>query len=352
MNLSGKEEERASKIHSEAIVVDTHNDTILDLMEGPAPLHADIATPYVEFSLKRRLGERSDKGRIDIPRIRDGGVDCLFFSMYVSPTYRARLRRLMQMLDVFYSELEENSASIILATRYEDVVEAKKAGKIAAILCVEGGEPLEGDMGVLRLLFKLGVRSLTLTHFPRNELGDGSGSDSGSHLTEFGSRVVREMNKMGMIIDISHLNENGFWDVLEESKSPVIASHSNCKALCGHHRNLSDEQIVGLAENEGVINLNYCAPFIMEGSEFGSINDMKKVLLDDWFSHLEHAINLVGPDHVGLGSDFDICGFPDLNDITKIPDITGCLVKRGFRDEDILNILGGNNLRVMKTVLK
>jgi len=202
------------------------------------------------------------------------------------------------------------------------------------------------------VLFKLGVRSITLTHFSRNELADGSGSDSGSHLTEFGSKVVRAMNKMGMIIDVSHLNENGFWDVLEKSKSPVIASHSNCKALCNHHRNLSDEQIVALAENEGVINLNYCAPFIMEGLEFGSFNDMNKVLLDDWFSHLEHAVNLVGPDHVGLGSDFDICGFPDLNDITKIPEITRGLVKRGFRDEDILKILGGNNLRVMKKVLK
>jgi membrane dipeptidase len=353
LNLSKEEEERASAIHRKATVVDTHNDTILDLMKGAATSYTSKApTPYREFSLQRRLGERSDKGHIDIPRIREGGVDCLFFAMYVSPTFRARLRRLMQMLDVFYSELEVNHDQIVLATRYEDVIDAKKNGKIAAILSVEGGEPLEEDAGTLRILYKLGVRSLTLTHFPRNELADGSGSDSGSHLTDFGSQVVEEMNRLGMIIDVSHINETGFWDVLKKTRSPVIASHSNCRALCSYHRNLSDDQIKALAENGGVINLSYCAPFLKEGLDF-TPEEANKVALEDWFSHLEHTVKLVGPDHVGLGSDFDGgCGFPSMDDITKIPQITRGLVKCGYNDEDIEKILGGNNLRVMKTVLK
>ncbi len=148
MSLSREEEERASAIHRKATVVDTHNDTILDLMKGDAPSYTSkTPTPYREFSLQRRLGVRSDKGHIDIPRIREGGVDCLFFAMYVSPMFRGRLRRLMQMLDVFYSELEENRDRIVLATTFDDVIDAKKNGKIAAILTVEGGEPLEEDAG-------------------------------------------------------------------------------------------------------------------------------------------------------------------------------------------------------------
>ena len=353
MSLSREEEEKASAIHRKATVVDTHNDTILDLMKGDAPSYTSkTPTPYREFSLQRRLGVRSDKGHIDIPRIREGGVDCLFFAMYVSPMFRGRLRRLMQMLDVFYSEVEENSDKIVLATRYGDVVDTKRSGKIAVILTVEGGEPLEEDAGALRILYRLGVRSLTLTHFPRNELADGSGSDSGSHLTDFGSQVVEEMNRLGMIVDVSHISETGFWDVLGKTRRPVIASHSNCKALCSYHRNLSDDQIKALADNGGVMNLSYCAPFIREGLDF-TPEAANKVILEDWFSHLEHVVKLVGPDHVGLGSDFDGgCGFPGMDDITKIPQITRGLVKRGYDDEDIMKILGGNDLRVMKTVLK
>jgi membrane dipeptidase len=146
---------------------------------------------------------------------------------------------------------------------------AVKAKKIAAVIAIEGGEPLEGDIGALRTAYRLGTRSLTLTHFPRNELGDGSGADSGSHLSEFGSEfgkaVVEEMNRLGMIVDISHLNETGFWDVMELSRDPVLATHSNCKALCGHHRNLTDDQIKALAEKGGVMNLSFCAGFIKDG---------------------------------------------------------------------------------------
>lgn len=351
-NLSKEEEKRVLTIHKKSIVIDTHNDTILNMMRGPAPRSVDsLPSGYKEFSLKRTLGERSEEGHIDIPRIKEGGVDCLYFAMYVPPTVRARLRRLHQIIDVFYSEIEKNSDTIALATTYQDVMDAVEEGKIAAILAIEGGSPLEGDLGVLRVLYRLGIRSMTLTHYPRNELADGSRDDSKSHLTNFGVEVVEEMNRMGMIVDISHLNETGFWDVLKTTKSPVIASHSNCKALCNHHRNITDEQIKALAENGGVMNISFCGGFIKDGGF--STELLSKVTVEDWLDHLDHAVGLVGTDHVGLGSDFDGgCGFPGMDGINLMPNITRGLVARSYSDEDIEKILGGNNLRIFKKILK
>jgi membrane dipeptidase len=348
-DLTKEQEDRALAIHGRSIVVDTHNDTVLHLITAPPFLSTEGRPPRE----RRTLGERSDSGQIDLPRIREGRVDCLIFAMYVSPQYRARLKRLLQMLDTFHSEVEKNSDRIAIATTYSGVVDAVKSGKVAAVISVEGGEPLQGDIGVLRMLYRLGVRSLTLTHFPRNELADGSGADSGSHLTEFGAAVVEEMNRLGMIVDVSHINETGFWDVIEKTKSPVIASHSNCKALCGHHRNLTDEQIEALARKGGVMNLSFCEGFIKKGVGFGSPESLKKVTVEDWLDHLDHAVGLIGTDHVGLGSDLDGgCGFPGLDDITKVPNITRGLVARGYSDEDIEKILGTNNLRVFKEVLR
>jgi membrane dipeptidase len=342
--LSEQDEARAVSLHRRALVVDTHNDTLGQLMTGPA-------SPRRDFSLHRTLGERSKEGQIDIPRIIEGGVDCLVFALCVTdPLYRAqRLRRILQMLDVFYSEVEKNADRIALATTYHGILDTVQKGKIAAVLSVEGGEALDGDLGVLRMLYKLGVRMLTLTHFPRNALGDGSRDDAGSHLTAFGVAVVEEMNRLGMIVDVSHLNERGFWDVLEISKRPMIASHSNCKALSDHHRNLSDEQITALAQKGGVVNLSYCGRFIKHGVTQATL---KEVELDDWLRHVDHLVDLVGADYIGLGSDFDGgCGFPGMEDITRVPDVTRGLVGRGYAEEDIEKILGSNNLRVFKDVL-
>jgi membrane dipeptidase len=348
-DLTEEQEERARTLHEGSIVVDTHNDTVLHIIKAPPFITTQARPPQP----RRTLGERSEEGQVDIPRIREGGVDCLIFAMYVSPQYRARLRRLLQMLDAFHLELEKNEQEITLATSYEEIITAVEGGRIAALISVEGGEPLEGDSGALRMIHKLGVRSLTLTHFPRNELGDGSGADSGSHLSEFGKLVVEEMNRLGMVVDISHLNETGFWDVIELSKDPVLATHSNCKALCDHHRNLTDEQIEALAEKGGVINLSFCAGFIKDSVSSSDPESLSKVTIEDWLDHLDHAVELIGADHVGVGSDFDGgCGFPGLDDITKIPDLTRGMVVRGYSDSEIENILGGNDLRVFKHVLK
>ena len=347
-NLTPEQVERARKIHAQSTIVDTHNDTILSLIKSP-PF---ISSENEPTAPRRTLGERSEYGQIDIPRVKEGGVNCLLFAMYVSPLYTSRLLRLVQMLDAFQEEAEKNKDTLAIATNYKEITRAVKDGKIAAVITVEGGEPLEGKIESLRTIYRLGARSLTLTHFPRNELGDGSGADSGSHLTEFGREVVEEMKRLGMIVDISHLNETGFWDVIDQTKAPLLATHSNCKALCSHHRNLTDDQIKALAENGGVMNLSFCGGFIKDGVGFDS-EAVKKVKIEDWLDHLDHAVELVGTSHVGIGSDLDGgCGFPDLSDVTRFPSLTEGMVSRGYSDSDIEKILGGNDLRVFKKVLK
>ena len=347
-NLTAEQEERACKLHKSSIVVDTHNDTILHLMDSPPFITSSTEAP----APRRSLGEISEHGQIDIPRIKMGGVDCMLFAMYVSPQYTSRFLRLIQMLDKFQREVEVNCDSIKVATSYDEIMNTVKDGRIAAVITVEGGEPLEGKIESLRTIYKLGVRSLTLTHFPRNMLGDGSGADSGSNLTEFGREVVSEMNRLGMIVDISHLNETGFWDVIELTQDPVLATHSNCKALCSHHRNLTDDQIKALAENGGVLNLSFCGGFIKEGVGFNP-EAVNKVTIEDWLDHLDYAVGLVGADHVGIGSDLDGgCGFPGLHDVTCFPNLTEGMISRGYSDQDIEKILGANDLRVFKTVLK
>jgi membrane dipeptidase len=347
-DLTEEELQRAEEIHKSSTVVDTHNDTILHLIDSP-PF---IANPGEQIPPRRRLGERSEHGQIDIPRIIEGGVNCLIFAMYVNPHYSSRLLRLLQMLDTFQREIEENKDTIAIVKNYNEITETIKKGKIAALISVEGGEPLEGKIETLRTIYRLGVRSLTLTHFPRNQLGDGSGAASGSHLTEFGKEVVQEMNKLGMIIDISHLNEAGFWDVIELTKEPILATHSNCKALCSHHRNLTDEQIKAVSDTGGVLNLSFCGSFLKNGIDFGDKASLEELQVDDWLDHLDHAVNLVGSEYVGIGSDLDGgCGFPDLEDITKFPRLTQGMVYRGYSEKEIKRILGENNMRVFREVL-
>ena len=335
-SLSEVQEERAMEVHRKAIVADTHCDTT----------GSWIGTP------PRPFGVRSDKGAIDIPRMKEGGLDCQVFAVYTAPTYYdAPLKRAMQMIDVFYSEMEMNQGSIVVCTSYDQIIESVENERLAAILSIEGGEPVQGGPGILRMLYKLGVRILSFTHFPRNLIADGSGEmGSKSGLTTLGDQLVEEMNRIGMILDISHMNEPGFLDIIELTKDPFIATHSNCRALCDHHRNLTDDQIRALAEKGGVIHLSYCGGFIKKGVTRDTIHE---VSLNDWLDHLDYAINLVGPNHVGLGSDFDGgCGFPGLDDATKIPNITRGMVARGYSDEDIEKVLGGNFLRVFKKVIK
>jgi len=322
---------KAKQIHQKATVFDGHCDTILEVMKH-----------------KRTLEKKSTTGHLDIPRMKEGGIDVQFFAVFIEDIYKPdrSLKRALQLIDCFYREIENNQDDISLVTNYNQIKEANRAGKIAAILSIEGGEALEGDLGVLRVLYRLGVRLLTLTWNQRNQIADGIGeSRTGSGLTEFGLKVIDEMNDLGMLIDVSHLSEAGFWDVIKRSKAPIVASHSNCYALCPHLRNLKDEQIKALADKGGVIGITFVPNFLTQ--------EKRKTTVKDVVKHIDYLVEKVGVDCVGLGSDFDGTGaLPlGLEGVDKIPNITEELLNRGYKEKDIKKILGENFLRVFKDVV-
>jgi membrane dipeptidase len=228
----------------------------------------------------------------------------------------------------------------------DDIYRAVKDHKIGALLSLEGGEPLSGDLGVLRMLYKLGVRSVTLTWNQRNDIADGVGERrTKGGLTSFGVQVVEEMNRLGMLIDASHMSDEGFYDLISATKRPIVASHSNCRSLCDHPRNLTDDQIKAIATNGGVIGMVFSPDFIDKEKDKQSVDR----LLD----HVDHITDIVGVEHIGIGSDFD--GFPGipkgLEDVTKMPNITKGLVARGYSERDVRKILGENYLEVFKKTI-
>jgi membrane dipeptidase len=248
------------------------------------------------------------------------------------------------MLDTFYSECLKNEDSITPATSHQDILKAIDQGKMVALLSIEGADILEGDLGILRVFYRLGVRMLGLVHSLRNQLADGvTDSRTGGGLSEFGVKVVEELNHLGVLIDVSHLSDSGFWDLIDVTSEPIMASHSNCRAVCGHVRNLTDDQIQVLADRGGVMGINFSPNFIHPTKA-----DVARVV-----DHIDHIVELVGVDYVGLGSDFDgIRGTPvGLEDVSKMPNITLDLVNRGYSEEDIRKILGENHLRVFKDVV-
>jgi membrane dipeptidase len=322
---------KAKQIHQKVIIFDGHCDTILEVMNQ-----------------KRSLEKKSTNGHLDIPRMKEGGVDVQIFAIFIEDIYKPdrSLKRTLQLIDCFYKEIEKNQIDISLVTNYNQIEEVNRAGKIAAILSIEGGEALEGDLGVLRVLYKLGVRLLTLTWNQRNQIADGIWeSRTGSGLTEFGIKVIDEMNDLGMLIDVSHLLENGFWDVVKRSKTPIVASHSDCYALCPHLRNLKDEQIKALVDKGGVIGITFVPNFLTQ--------EKRKTIVKDVVTHIDYLVEKAGIDCVGLGSDFD--GTDDLplglEGVDKIPNITKELLDRGYKEREIEKILGGNFLRVFKEVV-
>jgi membrane dipeptidase len=322
---------KAKQIHQKAIIVDGHCDTILEIMNH-----------------KRNLEKKSTTGHLDIPRMKEGGINVQFFAVFIEDIYKPdrSLKRTLQLIDCFYKEIERNRDDISLVINYNQIKEINKAGKIAAILSIEGGEALEGDLGVLRVLYRLGVRLLTLTWNQRNRIADGMGeSRTGSGLTEFGLKVIDEMNDLRMLIDVSHLSETGFWDVIKRSKTPIVVSHSNCYALCPHLRNLKDEQIKALADKDGVIGITFVPDFLTQEKRKTSVKDVVK--------HIDYLVEKVGVDYVGLGSDFDGTGeLPlGLEGVDKIPNLTEELLDRGYKEREIEKILGGNFLRVFRKVV-
>ncbi len=323
----------ARRLHEESIVFDAHCDTLLEVLSG-----------------KRRLGECSEEGHLDLPRLREGGVTAQVFALFVEPHYlpSGATREVLRILDTFYQELEANGEALTLVTSAMDIQRAKGEGKVAAVLGLEGTEALEGDLGLLRMFHRLGVRSVGLTWNLRNQAADGvDETRSKGGLSNFGLELVRELNRLGIMIDVSHLAPPGVRDVLTVSQAPVIASHSNAYALCPHRRNLTDDQLISIAERGGVVGVTFVPQFLDAEAE--------KRCLERVLDHIDHVVKVAGVDHVGLGSDFD--GFyenerlPGLEDVSRMPNITVGLLERGYNEKDVKKIIGGNFLRVFREVV-
>ncbi len=334
IELSKAQEERAMRLHKEAVVVDTHCDTLMQF----------LMQPY-RMPPPRKLGEKADRGHIDLPRMIEGGVTCQTFAVYTGRRafVPEATQVALQMVDKFYSEIEANDGIVAVAS-HDEIVDAKKKGLVCGLLALEGAEPLMGEIALLRVFYRLGVRMLSFAWNYRTPFADGlNAKRAESKLPELGVQALKEMERLGMIFDVSHLADTVFWDVADVMKGPFIASHSNCRAVCDHPRNLTDDMIRALADHGGVMGMNFAPAFV----------DKDKATVEKMVDHVDHIVDLVGPDHVGLGSDFDGIGStPEgLEDVSKMPNMTRVMVKRGYSDEDILKILGGNHLRVFKQVI-
>lgn len=367
--------ERAKRLHFSSLVIDTHDDTTQRFLDGGFD-----------------LGARNPLGSIDIPRMREGGLGAIFFAIWMPSkiTGPEAVKRALDQIDAVREQVRKHSNDLALVTTVEGIQEAHKQGKIAALIGVEGGHIIASDLRVLRVYAALGARYMTLTHSGNAEWADSStAKPEHNGLTELGKDVVREMNRLGMIVDISHVSDKTFADVLEISKAPVFASHSDCRAICDAPRNMSDDMIRALAAKGGVIQINYHVGFLsqefrnaekahpewdkaialevqtrcgeregcqlIEGDritrEYVMRGDLPRVEWTKIIDHIDHAVKIAGIDHVGLGSDFDGANMPfGMEDASRLPRITQALLDRGYSEGDVKKILGENTLRVMAQV--
>ena len=367
--------ERANKLHFSWIVVDTHDDTTQRFLDG-------------DFDLLPRNGG----GSIDIPRMKEGGLGVIFFSIWIPSkiTGPEAVKHALDQIDAVREQVRKHPKEITLATTAAEIREARKNGKIAALMGVEGGHMIASDLGMLRSYATLGVRYMTLTHSGNDEWADSS-TDKAVHngLSDLGRDVVREMNRLVVMVDISHVSDKTFYDALEVSKAPLIASHSSCRAICDAPRNMTDQMIKDFAAKGGVIQINYHVGFLSQefrDAEKADPEINKAISLEvqkrcgdkegcqliegdkitreyvekgklphvDWtkiIEHIDHAVKVGGVDHVGLGSDFDGANMPyGMEDASKLPKITEALLHKGYSEGDVRKILGENTLRVMAEV--
>ncbi len=369
---------RAQRLHKQAIVVDGHNDVttfILDFgfdlgMDGAGPGKKDPTLYW--FPSIRWLLPSVDAGDLrmdtDIARLRAGGVDAQFFSIFVDSRYvpsnaseagRAK-RRALDMIDAVYEQLRRHPDDLELATSAADVRRIAAAGKVATLMGLEGGHAIEDDLGNLREFADLGIRYMTLTWNNANNWADSCYEHPNGGLTDFGRTVVREMNRLGVIVDISHVSDETFLDAIEVTQAPVMASHSSSRVLANHPRNMSDEMLRTIERNGGVILVNFQDVFIDPAKtppwgaltyalrHFGWPDTPLTVLID----HIDHIAKVAGIEHVGLGSDFaGTFLMPEgIKDVSGFPNITLELLKRGYSEGDTRKILGENILRVMSDV--
>jgi len=363
---------RVRNIQKTLIAVDTHDDTPQRML-------------WEDFD----LGHRDAVGNIDIPRMREGGLDAIFMSIWTPGTIpqAEASRRALKQIELVRAQVEKHPGDLLLATTAVDVERARREKKIAVLMGMEGGHMINDDLELLRKYAGLGVRYLTLTHGVDDNWADSStGKQAHNGLTPFGKQVVQELNRLGVLVDISHVSDKTFYDALEVTKAPVIASHSSCRALCDARRNMTDDMIRALGKNGGVIQINFHIGFLSQeyadaskaaSAEVGEaiaamekscgeneackvrgyqkLNDestaagkLPKVSWERIVDHIDHAVKIAGAEHVGLGSDFDGAIMPQgMEDVSRYQRITEELVRRGYSDRDISNIMGGNVLRVM-----
>jgi membrane dipeptidase len=372
LNSNGLCQENVDKLHKEATVWDCHNDLVYRVL-------------YENLDVGRRL----PAGHVDIPRLKEGQVDvqvvALFVQNFLYPDKCAK--QAFELIEAMREAIEKNKDSVELARTGSDVERIVSRGKIAMPLAIEGGHAIEDDIDLLRKFHDLGVSSMTITHNISHGWADSSGDKPRwGGLNDLGRKVIEEMNRIGMVIDISHVSDETFFDVLEVTEDPVIASHSGCRALNPHHRNISDEMLRALAKNGGVIGIVFVLPFLRSDynramGELQAIGrpwfqkappiedlDLRIALehlragqdwpmenlptLEDVLDHIDHAVKIAGVEHVGLGADM----YPrtpspvGIRGVQDYPQITRGLKKRGYSDEDIKKILGKNFLRVWKRV--
>lgn len=311
-------------------IFDAHIDTAMRLFDSP------------DASLAELKG-----GHVNLEWLKQGSIKAQIFAVFVPPPMRPMaLSAALDMVEALLDNFEKYSDHLELVTKPEHFSQAEQQGKTACLISLEGGEPLQTSIRHLYTFYRLGVRALTLTWNHRNQLADGVGEGKNAKgVSEFGREVIHHMNKLGMLIDVSHLAEKGFWDVVDLSCEPIIASHSNAKTLCDHRRNLTDSQIRALADKGGVIGVNFGASFLTQ-DEQSTIRDVVE--------QIKYLSNVGGVEAVGLGSDFDGIGHPPagLENISQMPKLGDELSKAGFSGEQTAKILGGNFLRVATQVIK
>jgi len=364
--------QRALQIHRRAIVIDTHNDVTTPMTNDDYDLSGTPPAPY----------------RTSIERMKKGGLTAEFFSLYVKPWYvehGGSARRTLDMIDSVYRAVERHPRDLMIATTVADIRRAKRQGKIAALMGIEGGHAIEDSLATLREFHRLGVRYMTLTWNNTNNWADaGRGEKKHNGLSDFGKEVVREMNRLGMLVDVSHVSDETMSDALDVSKAPIIASHSSARALSNVPRNIPDDLLRRIAKNGGVVQVNFYSVFVdaatvspqsaerdrrikaqqdaidekykddperraEESDKLEAANPLPPLPISKLIDHIDHIVKIAGIDHVGIGADFD--GANDMpegaQDVSMLPNITYELLKRGYSERDIRKILGENLLRVM-----
>jgi membrane dipeptidase len=370
---------QADRIHRDILSVDTHCDTPMYLMQD-------------SFD----LGVRHERGCVDFPRMREGGLDAEFFAVFISQgprndsAYNNVYNEALAILDAIHKNVEKNSSMAEIALSPDDAYRLKRNGKIAAFIGVENGYPVGMDLGHVREFYDRGARYITLCHTANNDICDSSTDPAGPEnngLSSFGAEVVGEMNRLGMMVDVSHISDKSFFDVINASKAPILASHSSCRSLCSSPRNLTDDMLQALRKNGGVIQICILSSYIktpepnpeMEArinelrekyGDFSKLTDEQKkamreerweirnkyrklATVSDVVDHIDHVVQVIGIDYVGIGTDFDGGGGVDgCRTVAEMKNITIELLRRGYSKADIEKIWGGNVMRVFREVEK